>query len=168
MTCAVSAFIVVDLPAPLGPSRPTHAPKGTSRSRPSTAVSAPKRLTTPRRRIAGWWFIGTPTLDRAGVPRSSPRALLDGRDLRLAGQAGGLAQLRGLVGLLPREVVVLAAEVAVRGGLLVDRPVQLELLAERARAQVELLADELGDLRAADLLGAERLHHHRDRVRDAD
>src|SRR3954463_4302258 len=52
MTCAVSAFIVVDLPAPFGPSRPTQLPYGTSRSRPSTAVSSPKRLTTPRRLIA--------------------------------------------------------------------------------------------------------------------
>src|SRR3954452_9504337 len=52
MTCAVSAFIVVDFPAPLGPSSPTHVPKGTSRSRPSTAVREPNRLTTPRRRMA--------------------------------------------------------------------------------------------------------------------
>src|SRR5690349_2856925 len=100
--------------------------------------------------------------------RPARRWLLDGRGLRLARQAGGLAQLGGLVGLLPREVVVLAPEVAVRGGLLVDRPVQLELLAEGAGAQVEVFADELGDPRAADLLGAERLDHDRDRVRDAD
>jgi hypothetical protein len=33
--------IVVDLPAPLGPSRPTHVPLGTSRSRPSTATMSP-------------------------------------------------------------------------------------------------------------------------------
>ena len=52
ITCAVSAFIVVDLPAPLGPSRPTHVPNGTSRSRPSTAVSEPNRLTNPRSLIA--------------------------------------------------------------------------------------------------------------------
>src|SRR3954453_17601485 len=49
---AVSIRIVVDLPAPVGPSRPTHVPAGTSRSRPSTAVMRPKRLTTPRRRMA--------------------------------------------------------------------------------------------------------------------
>src|SRR5213592_4673525 len=48
MTCAVSAFMVVDLPAPFGPSRPTQVPNGTSRSRPSTAVSGPNRLTKPR------------------------------------------------------------------------------------------------------------------------
>ncbi len=51
-----------------------------------------------------------------------------------------LAQRLGLVGALPREVVVVAAEVAVRRGLLVDRAVQSQLLAERARAQVEVLA----------------------------
>ena len=53
IACAVSSRIVVDLPAPLGPSRPTHVPSGTSRSRWSTAVSSPKRLTTPRRLRAG-------------------------------------------------------------------------------------------------------------------
>src|SRR2546423_8196178 len=58
MTCAVSAFMVVDFPAPLGPSSPTHVPYGTSRSRPSTAVMGerpvptPYRLTTPRSLIA--------------------------------------------------------------------------------------------------------------------
>ena len=34
----VSSRIVVDLPAPLGPSRPRQMPSGTSRSRPSTAA----------------------------------------------------------------------------------------------------------------------------------
>ena len=47
--------------------------------------------------------------------------------------------------------MIVAAEVAVGGGLLVDRPVQVQLLAEGARAQVEVLVDELGDLGAADL-----------------
>ncbi len=41
-------------------------------------------------------------------------------------------------------------------------------MTERARAQVEVLVDELEDLRAADVLGPERLHHHRHRVGDAD
>src|SRR3954447_17318203 len=52
IACAVSIRIVVLLPAPLGPSRPTHVPTGTSRSRPATAVIGPKRFTTPRRRMA--------------------------------------------------------------------------------------------------------------------
>src|SRR4051812_29687487 len=83
-------------------------------------------------------------------------------------QPRGLAQGGSLVRLLPREVVVVAAEMAVRSGLLVDRAVQLEVVAEGARAQVEELVDERGDAAAADLLGAEGLDHHRDRVRDAD
>src|SRR4051794_16248227 len=101
----------------------------------------------------------------AGEKRAN---LGDGRGLGLAGEARGLAQRCGLVGALPREVVVVAPEVAVGGGLLVDRPVQLELLAERAGAQVEVLVDELHDPAAADLLGPERLDVHADRVRDAD
>src|SRR5919201_5022539 len=80
-------------------------------------------------------------------------------DCRAGAQARGLAQRLGLVGALPREVVVLAPEVAVGRGLLVDRAVQLEVVAERPRAQVEVLVDERLDLSAADLLGAEGLDH---------
>ena len=71
IACAVSIFIVVDLPAPFGPSSPTHVPSGTSRSRPSTAVISPKRLTTPRRRIARGADMGLPSMThRAARPRS--------------------------------------------------------------------------------------------------
>src|SRR5688500_10255421 len=72
-------------------------------------------------------------------------------------EAGGFAQDGRLVGLLPREVVVLAAEVTVGRRLLVDRPVQLQVLAEGARAQVEVLLDQLEDARAADRPGPVRL-----------
>src|ERR671931_765529 len=89
-------------------------------------------------------------------------------DRRARAEARGLAQRLGLVGALPREVVVLAAEVAVGGGLLVDRAVELEVLPERARAQVEVLFDQGLDLGAPDLLGPERLDHDRHRVCDAD
>src|SRR3954451_22398906 len=99
-------------------------------------------------------------------PKRTARNLRDG--VCRAAQAGGRAQLFGLVRLLPREVVVVTAEVTVRRRLLVDRTVQLEVLAERTRAQVEVLIDQLQDLRAADLLGPERLDHHRHRMRDAD
>ena len=78
--------------------------------------------------------------DRTFGPAGGPLGGRGGRD------AGGVGQRGGLVGLLPGEVVVVAAEVAVGGGLLVDRAVQVELLAEGARAQVEVLVDELGDL----------------------
>ena len=64
-----------------------------------------------------------------------------------AARPGGLAERVGLVDALPREVVVVAAEVAVRGGLRVDRPAQVEVAQDRGRAQVEVLADELLDPR---------------------
>src|SRR6476659_15378 len=80
------------------------------------------------------------------------------RDDRVA-EPGRGAQGVGAVGDLPREVRILAAEVAVGGGLLVDRPVQLEVLAEGAGAQVEVLVDEPGDRGAVDLLSPERLDH---------
>src|SRR5690348_8988115 len=83
-------------------------------------------------------------------------------------QAGGGAQGVGAVGALPGEVGIVAAEMAVRGGLLVDGAVQGELLPERAGTEVEVLGDEPGDAAAADPLGAERLDHHRHGVGDAD
>ena len=39
--------MVVDLPAPLGPSSPKDSPGGTSKSIPSTAVNSPNRLVRP-------------------------------------------------------------------------------------------------------------------------
>jgi len=44
--------MVVDLPAPFGPSRATVWPRGTVRPTPSTARTAPKLLLTPRSEIA--------------------------------------------------------------------------------------------------------------------
>jgi len=41
MVCAVSNRLVVDLPAPFGPSSPTQVPTGTSTSSPSTAMISP-------------------------------------------------------------------------------------------------------------------------------
>src|SRR5215207_2041015 len=72
-----------------------------------------------------------------GSPPIAARADCPGRSLRLRRGglgAGGGAQCVGSVGLLPGEVVVLAAEVAVGGGLLEDRAVEVEVLAESAGA----------------------------------
>ena len=52
------------------------------------------------------------------------------------------AQRVGLVGPLPREVAVVAAEVAVRGSLREDRPPQVEVARIAAGPEVEVLADE--------------------------
>src|SRR3954447_22322630 len=110
-----------------------------------------------------WWAaVEDPKRKPSGKSASG-----DAGPLALA-EPGRRAERLGLVRPLPREVVVLAAEVAVGGGLLVDGPVQLEVVPERAGAQVEVLAHELGDLAAADLLRPERLDHHGDGVRDAD
>ena len=52
--------MVVDLPAPLGPRNATISPWSTRRSMSSTAVTDPKDLATPSRRIAGWcWATAT-------------------------------------------------------------------------------------------------------------
>jgi hypothetical protein len=45
--------IVVVLPAPLPPSRPTMRPAPRAKETPSTAVVAPKRLTSPSTSITG-------------------------------------------------------------------------------------------------------------------
>ena len=44
--------MVVVFPAPLGPMNPYNPPRGTSRSRWSTAVSGPNVLVTPVMRMA--------------------------------------------------------------------------------------------------------------------
>src|SRR5215831_3128811 len=48
----VSMRISVDLPAPLGPSRPKISPSSTANDTPLTAVNSPKRLTMRRTSIA--------------------------------------------------------------------------------------------------------------------
>jgi hypothetical protein len=44
VTKPASIFIVVDLPAPLGPRKPSTSPLATLKDTSSTAVKAPKRL----------------------------------------------------------------------------------------------------------------------------
>ena len=66
------------------------------------------------------------------------------------GQAGVGGEQRRLVGALPRQVQVRPAEVAVRRGLAVDRPAQVERRDDRRRAQVEVALDERLDLGVVD------------------
>ena len=101
--------------------------------------------------------LGDDAADRSSSRNRNFRATGRGRSGRraralLGAEPRGLAQRVRAVGALPGEVVVVAAEVAVGGGLLVDRPVQVELLAKRARAQVEVLGDQLGDLARREIL----------------
>lgn len=68
-------------------------------------------------------------------------------------------ELLDLVGLLPRELNVRAAEVTIRGGLQINRTFQIQLVDNRGGAQVEDLAHGGGDLASRHtLLGAEGLH----------
>src|ERR1700674_2836638 len=48
-----SMRMMVDLPAPLLPSRPKTSPRETVKLTPSTAVKSPKRLTSPSTSITG-------------------------------------------------------------------------------------------------------------------
>ena len=77
----------------------------------ATGIGAPDRA---RRRAR----------QRSGSRRADAQA---GAPARLGLEARGLAQGVGAVGALPGEVVVVTAEVAVGGRLLVDRPVQAQL-----------------------------------------
>ena len=54
-------FIVEVLPAPFGPRKPKLSPARISKSMPSTAVNAPKRLTSPRAATSGVPITGVPT-----------------------------------------------------------------------------------------------------------
>ena len=69
---------------------------------------------------------------------------------------------------LPREALLLAAEVPVGRGGAVDRASQVEVAQDRGRAQVEVLAHERGDGIRVDLVGAERLDVEAHRGGDAD
>jgi hypothetical protein len=60
-------------------------------------------------------------------------------------EPGSCAQCRCLVGGFPGELRLVAAKVAVGGGLAVDRPQQVERLDDAFRAQVEVLADQFDD-----------------------
>src|SRR5438309_3995067 len=140
-------------------TRRSPAARWRAAAQPDVAVAAlASREVSARERGEGTTGANT----RAAAPGSGGGSRLPRRE------PGVLAQRLGLVRLLPGEVVVVAAEVAVRRGLLVDRPVQLEVLPEGAGPQVEVLVDELGDLRLGHALGPVGLDHQRHRVRHAD
>src|SRR3712207_5178608 len=86
-----------------------------------------------------------PLQERARRGRRLPRTAELAGELGPSRRALALGEARGrpeglrLVRLLPREVVVLAPEVTVGGGLLVDRAVQVEVPSEGPRTQVEVL-----------------------------
>src|SRR5688572_5094575 len=74
---------------------------------------------------------------------------------------------RCLVRRFPGEFRLVAPEVAVGRGLLVDRPQQVEHLDDALRPQVEVLAHQLRELLVGELAGAVRVDHDAGRLRDA-
>src|SRR5438094_561486 len=59
------------------------------------------------------------------------------------GSLGLIGQLIRLVGAFPGELGLGAPEVPVGGSLLVDRPYQVQHLAQSVRREIEMLADQL-------------------------
>src|SRR6202047_640000 len=83
-------------------------------------------------------------------------------------EAGDLAQHRRAAGVLPGEVLLVAAEMAVRRGLAIDRPAQIEIADDAGRAHREVLADQRLDAPVRDGAGAEAVGVDRDRLGDPD
>src|SRR5579862_9908352 len=91
-----------------------------------TAGSFPGSSTNARRHASS---ASLPTMSKAPVLRELTAAgsACRRRAQLTRAEPGGVAQRVRLVGALPREVVVVAAEVTVRGGLGVDRAPQVEV-----------------------------------------
>src|SRR5580658_6289813 len=85
-----------------------------------------------------------------------------------ADEGGRFPQEVRLVGVLPGEVRFGAAEVPVGRGLAVDGAMEVQVLAERGRAEIEMLLDQLEYPRLGHALGPERLDQQGQRARDAD
>src|SRR5688572_4539701 len=106
--------------------------------------------------------------ERAAVVRSSVRSRVRTSVVSSALQSGVLLQRVGLVGAFPGELGFRTPEVSERGRLAVDRPTEIERLDDAARRELEVLANELGELFVGHLAGAVRVDEDRDRIGDAD
>ena len=114
-----------------------------SSARSGSAAAIPPRTSGRSRRVCGVRRTLRPAADRR--PRSADRDSARRDQLRFR-QAGVRCQQRRLVGPLPRQVEVRPAEVAVGGGLAVDRPAQVERGDDRGRAEIEVAVDQRLDL----------------------
>jgi len=79
-------------------------------------------------------------------------------------QSGLLGQGGGLVGGLPGELRLGAAEVAIGGGLLVDGAAQVQALDNLLGREREVLAHQFGKLCLADLARSKGIDAHADRL----
>src|SRR5437764_3690264 len=110
---------------------------------------------------------------RRGEPFGPPPLFVSGWVWKeLACCSGGLLgsglEGRGLVGSLPGKVLAGAAEVAIRGGGLVDGAAEVEALDDALGGEGEVGADELLELVFFDLASAERVYQYADGFSDAD
>src|SRR5581483_9937452 len=140
-----------------------HRRRGPARGSRTDGPGGRAKYPPRRGRPAAW----VPRSVRVEVVSASPRSRFT-RARRCLLQADRGAERFGAVGPLPGEVRLVAAEVTVCRGLRVDRAEQVELGDDRARAQVEDLADAVLDALHRDLLGAEALHEQANRRRLAD
>src|SRR6185312_12722150 len=83
-------------------------------------------------------------------------------------QAGGLAQRLDLVGRFPGEFGLVAAEMAVRCGLAIDRAQKIEHPDDALRTQVEVRVHELDDVRIRDAACALGVNRYVDGLGHAD
>ena len=134
--------------SPPSPSRSTSSrsrcswPAATRPSRSSSTASCASRDAAGADRDGGAAHgrdadrSSSPT--RSGVRDERSQARLEAAGIRTPASAG---EQLGLVRALPRQVEVEAAEVAVRGGLAVDRAAQVQRRDDRRRPQVEVAVD---------------------------
>src|SRR5579864_4166180 len=77
-------------------------------------------------------------------------------------------QLRGFVGCFPREVGIVASEVAVGGSLAVNRTTQLQRLDDSLGRQLEVRPHQVRNNFGINLVRAKRLYQNAHRLSDAD
>src|SRR5579864_2580605 len=97
----------------------------------------------------------------------SKALLADPSPYRLS-QSRIAGQLRGFVGCFPREVGIVASEVAVGGSLAVNRTTQLERLDDSLGRQLEVRPHQVRDNFGIDLVRAKRFNQNAHRLSDAD
>lgn len=92
---------------------------------------------------------------------------MQGGIFRCSGSCSGKDALHS-VGLLPRQVEVRAAEVAIGCDLLVDRTPKVQTADDRRRAQVKALADQLTQAGVGQAARSEGVDKDRDGMGNAD
>src|ERR671918_2522845 len=154
-------------PPPRSPSSSyVNGRSSESTGRSMQIATGPERMSTERSRVGGAGGRRSESEGRAFTP---PGGLGAGASTALPERA---AEIIRAIGRLPREL--LPPEMAVRGGLAIDRSTKIEVADDRPRPEVERLPNNVDDANGVDLLGPEGVDRERhrmcraDRVRDLD